>query len=137
MFSGGEGPWEADPNADAWWGDEPPFHMPVFVLTHHARETQHKTGGTSFAFVTDGIESALAQARDAAGDRDVLIAGGADVAQQYLCAGLVDEFQVHVAPVFLGGGRRLFDGMPPEAALEAERVLATPEVTHLRFRVAR
>src|SRR5918995_6025574 len=83
MFSGGEGPWEEDPRADGWWGDDPPFHHPVFVLTHHARETVSKEGGTSFTFVTDGIESALEQARAAAGDKNVLVAGGASVAQQY------------------------------------------------------
>ena len=109
MFSGGAGPWEADPNPDAWWGDDPPFHVPVFVLTHHARETVTKQGGTSFTFVTDGVEAALEQARAAAGDKNVAIAGGADVIQQCLTAGLVDEFQVHVAPLFLGGGVRLFD----------------------------
>jgi dihydrofolate reductase len=136
MFSGGEGPWAEDPNADAWWGEDPPFGVPVFVLTHHARETVAKQGGTSFTFVTDGIEAALERARDAAGDRDVLLSGGANVAQQYLRAGLVDELQVHLAPVFLGGGVRLFDGLRPDAVgLEAERVVASPAVTHLRFRV--
>jgi dihydrofolate reductase len=109
MFSGGAGPWETDPNPDGWWGDDPPFHVPVFVLTHHARETVAKQGGTSFAFVTDGIAAALEQARAAAGDQDIAIAGGADVVQQCLTAGLVDEFQVHVAPLFLGDGVRLFD----------------------------
>jgi dihydrofolate reductase len=109
MFSGGAGPWETDPNPDGWWGDDPPFHVPVFVLTHHARETVAKQGGTSFTFVTDGIEAALEQARAAAGDKDIAIAGGADVVQQCLTAGLVDEFQVHVAPLFLGDGVRLFD----------------------------
>ena len=98
MFSGGEGPWEDDPNADAWWGDDPPFHHPVFVLTHHAREPVTKQGGTTFTFVTDGIESALEQARAAAGDKDVAVGGGANVAQQYLKAGLLDELQIHIAP---------------------------------------
>jgi dihydrofolate reductase len=136
MFSGGEGPWAGDPNADAWWGDDPPFGVPVFVLTHHARETVTKQGGTSFPFVTDGIEAALERARAAAGDKDVLLSGGANVAQQYLRAGLVDEFQIHLAPVFLGGGVRLFEGLQPDAVgLEAERVVASPAVTHLRFRV--
>src|SRR3989440_4613361 len=107
MFSGGEGPWEGDPNADGWWGDDPPFRVPVFVLTHHARETVQKQGGTSFAFVTDGIEAALEQARAAAADKDVYVGGGASVIQQYLNAGLVDELQVHVVPVLLGGGVRL------------------------------
>src|SRR5204863_9634785 len=97
MFSGGEGPWEGDPNPDAWWGDNPPFHHPVFVLTHHAREPVAKEGGTTFIFVTDGIESALAQAKEAAGNKDVAIGGGASAAQQYLKAGLVDDLRLHVA----------------------------------------
>ncbi len=134
MFSGGEGPWEDDPNADGWWGDEPPFHVPVFVLTHHARETVTKQGGTSFIFVTEGIESALEQARPAAGDKDVSLGGGASVVQQYLKAGLLDELQVHVAPLLLGDGTLLFDrlGTGP-VELEATRVIASPTVTHLRF----
>src|SRR5215213_8023768 len=101
MFSGGAGRWADDPNADGWWGDEPPFRVPVFVLTHHARETEVKDGGTSFTFVTDGAEAALDQARAAAGDGDVSLAGGADVARQYLQAGLLDEVQLHVVPVLL------------------------------------
>jgi dihydrofolate reductase len=136
MFSGGTGPWEDDPRADGWWGDEPPFGVPVFVLTHHARERKAMKGGTDFVFVTDGIESALEQARAVAGDKDVLIAGGGDAAQQYLRAGLLDVIQIHVSPVFLGEGVRLFDGIPLDTvALEAERVVASPNVTHLRFRV--
>ena len=138
MFSGGEGAWEDDPNADAWWGDEPPFHVPVFVLTHHAREAVPKEGGTTFHFVTDGIESALDQARAAAGDKDVLVAGGADVAQQYLKAGLLDELMLHVSPVLLGGGVRLFEGLgPDDAKLELEEVVESPAVTHVRYRVVR
>src|SRR3954469_11178509 len=112
MFGGGPGPWGDDP-WQGWWGDDPPFHKPVFVLTHHAREPLVK-GETTFTFVTDGIESALEQARAAAGDKDVAIAGGASVAQQYLEAGLLDQFQVSVAPVVLGSGTRLFEGLPPE-----------------------
>src|ERR671937_2959762 len=96
MFSGGEGPWEDDPNADGWWGDDPPFHVPVFVLTHHARETVTKQGGTSFVFVTKGPEAALEQAREAAGDEDVQIGGGGDVIRQYLRAGLLDELNIHL-----------------------------------------
>jgi dihydrofolate reductase len=136
MFSGGKGPWENDPRANGWWGDEPPFHVPVFVLTHHARETKVMQGGTSFNFVTDGIEAALEQARAAAEDKDVLLAGSASVVQQYLKAGLLDELQIHVAPVLLGGGTSLFDqlGIGP-LGLEATRVIASPSVTHLRFRV--
>jgi len=138
MFSGGKGPWADDPNTDAWWGDNPPFHVPVFVLTHHPRETVIKEGGTSFTFVTDGIEAALEQARAAAGDQDVSLAGGADVAQQYLNAGLLDELQIHVAPVFLGGGVRLFDRLGPDPIeLEATRVIESPTVTHLRYRVVK
>ena len=136
MFSGGAGPWEDDPNADGWWGDEPPFRVPVFVLTHHPRETVTKQGGTSFTFVTDGIESALAHARAAAGEKSVLVAGGANTIQQSLAAGLVDDIQIHVAPVLLGAGVRLFDRVGPEhVKLEGTRVIASPAVTHLRFRV--
>jgi dihydrofolate reductase len=138
MFSGGSGPWEDDPNADGWWGDDPPFGVPVFVLTHHAREPVTKRGGTSYTFVTDGIEAALEEARAAAAEKNVSIAGGADVAQQYLRAGLLDELQIHVAPRLLGGGVRLFDNLgasPPE--LEATRVISSPTVTHLKFRVVK
>jgi dihydrofolate reductase len=138
MFSGGSGPWADDPNADAWWGDEPPFHMPVFVLTHHEREPVAKEGGTTFSFVTDGIDSALEQAREAAGDKDVHIAGGAEVAQQYLKAGLLEEIMLHVSPVILGGGTRLFEGIgPEEAKLETMEVVESPAVTHIRYRVTR
>ena len=138
MFSGGKGPWADDPNTDAWWGDNPPFHVPVFVLTHHPRETVIKEGGTSFTFVTDGIEAALEQARAAAGDQDVSLAGGADVVQQYLNAALLDELQIHLAPVFLGGGVRLFDRLGPDPIeLEATRVIESPTVTHLRYRVVK
>jgi dihydrofolate reductase len=136
MFSGGEGPWEDDPRADGWWGDDPPFHVPVFVLTHHARETKVMEGGTSFNFVSDGIEAALEQARAAAEEKDVLLAGGASAVQQYLKAGLLDELQIHVAPVLLGGGTSLFDQLGIEPlGLEATRVITSPSVTHLRFRV--
>jgi dihydrofolate reductase len=136
MFSGGSGPWEHDPKADAWWGDEPPFHHPVFVLTHHAREPVEKQGGTTFTFVTDGIESALEQATRAAGGKDVTIGGGGQVAQQYLRAGLVDEVNLHVAPVFLGGGVRLFEDVGP-GRLECTRVVHSPTgVAHLRYRPA-
>jgi dihydrofolate reductase len=138
MFSGGSGPWEADANADGWWGDDPPFHVPVFVLTHHARETVTKQGGTSYTFVTDGIEAAFEQARAAAGDKDVSIAGGANVIQQCLAAGLIDEFQIHVAPLLLGDGVRLFDRLgakPPE--VEGIRVIESPRVTHLKYRVVK
>jgi dihydrofolate reductase len=139
MFSGGEGAWEDDPNADAWWGDDPPFHVPVFVLTHHPRETVVKQGGTTFTFVTDGFESALEQARAAAGDKDVFVAGGASIAQQYLAAGLVEEVQIHIAPVLLGGGTHLFGtlGLDGPRRVEVTRVVSSPSVTHLRFEVPR
>ena len=110
MF-GGHGPWEDHP-WDGWWGDDPPFQMPVFVVTHHAREPLQKEGGTTFTFVTDGIESALEQARRAAGGKDVALGGGADVAQQYLKAGLIDELQIHLVPVLLGGATRLSTILP-------------------------
>jgi dihydrofolate reductase len=136
MFSGGEGPWEDDPNADAWWGDDPPFHHPVFVLTHHARDPVEKEGGTTFTFVTDGIESALSQARAAAGDLDVAVAGGADAIQQYIRAGLLDELQIHITPVLLGGGRRLLEGLDP-LQLEAAQVAGSPSgVAHVSYRFA-
>jgi len=137
MFSGGEGPWEDDPNADGWWGDNPPFHVPVFVLTHHARETVTKDGGTTFAFVTEGIEAALEEARAAAGEKDVHVAGGAAAAvQQYLAAGLVDELHINLAPVLLGSGTRLFDAQgAAQPALELIGVVEAPAVTHLKYSV--
>ena len=112
--------------------------MPVFIVTHHAREPVTKEGGTTFTFVTDGIESALAQAREAAGEKDVGLSGGANVAQQYLKAGLVDEMRLHVVPVLLGAGARLFDNLgDAEIGLECTRVVDAPGVTHLTYRVAR
>jgi dihydrofolate reductase len=135
MFSGGAGRWADDPNAGGWWGDESPYSVPVFVLTHHAREPLELKGGT-FTFVTDGIEAALKQAHAAAADRAVMIAGGADVAQQCLRTGRVDEMHVHVAPLFLGGGVRLFDNLGSEPpSLEVTRVIESPRVTHMRYRV--
>src|SRR3954466_14594545 len=110
MFSGGSGPWEEDPRSMGWWGDEPPFHAPVFVLTHHTREPEEMKGGTTFFFVTDGIEAALEQARAAAGDRDVKIGGGVSTVRQYLAAGLVDEMHLVYSPVFLGKGEALLAG---------------------------
>jgi|Tabmets5t2r1_1033131.scaffolds.fasta_scaffold20562_2 dihydrofolate reductase len=135
MFGGGEGPWGDEP-WQGWWGDDPPFHAPVFVLTHHAREPL-TLSDTTFTFVTDGIESALEQARAAAGERDVKLAGGASIDQQYLKAGLVDELQIHVAPLILGGGTRLFGELDDGAlALQQAQVIESPAVTHLRYRVA-
>jgi dihydrofolate reductase len=119
------------------WGDEPPFHSPVFVLTHEAREPLPKKGGTTFTFVNHGIESALRQAQAAAGDKDVAIGGGANTIQQYLSAGLIDEFQIHVVPLLLGGGVRLFDQAPTDLEVENTRVIESPRVTHLKYRVVK
>ena len=136
MYSGGEGPWEDDPRADGWWGDNPPFHHPVFVLTHHPREPLAMEGGTTFTFVTDGVESALEQASEAAGDKDVAIAGGAEAIQQYLASGLVDELQLHVVPLLLGDGARLLEGLAPDRLeLETTSVIESAGVTHLRYQV--
>jgi dihydrofolate reductase len=137
MFSGGSGPWTDDPNADGWWGDDPPFRHPVFILTHHPRETVTKQGGTTFNFVTEGIEAALDQAREAAGDKNVAVAGGANVVQQYVAAGLLDELQIHVVPVLLGGGVRLFADGAGTVGLETMRVIESPSVTHLRYGVVK
>jgi len=134
MFGGGPGPWGEDP-WNGWWGDDPPFHTPVFVLTHHAREPLELEGGTTFHFVTDGIESALEQAREAAGGKDVALGGGADVAQQYLTAGLLDEVQLNLVPMLLGGGRRLFENVDGVDFEQAE-VIEAPGVTHLKYRVS-
>jgi len=118
------------------WGDNPPFHMPVFVLTHEARDPEVKEGGTTFTFVGDGIESALEQARDAAGDKNVSVGGGASTIQQFIKTGLLDELQVHITPLLLGGGIRLFEHLGPEQIeLERTRVIDSPAVTHLRFRL--
>jgi len=136
MFSGGEGAWDGDPNADGWWGDTPPFHAPVFVLTHHVRQPVAKQGGTTFTFVTDGVEAALEQARAAAGAKDVLVAGGANVAQQVLSAGLLDEMQIHLVSVLLGDGTRLLEHLERTTVqLESTRVIESPAVTHLQYRV--
>jgi dihydrofolate reductase len=137
MFSGGQGRWEDDPNSDGWWGEEPPFGMPVFVLTHHPRDQVEKQGGTTFTFVSDGADSALEQARTAAGDKDIQIAGGASIVQQYLEAGLVDDFQIHVVPVLLGDGVRLFGDLEKRPGLELTRVVDSPAVTHLMYRVVK
>src|SRR5262245_22889362 len=107
MFGGGEGPWGDNPWR-GWWGENPPFHHDVFVLTHHARDPLEMQGGTTFHFVTDGIHAALDRAREAAKGKDVTIGGGADVAQQYLRAGLIDDMEIHVVPLLLGDGERLF-----------------------------
>jgi dihydrofolate reductase len=131
----GGGPWGDDP-WPGWWGDDPPFHKPVFVVTHHEREPL-TLSDTTFTFVTDGIESALAQANEAAGDKDVLIGGGADVIHQYLASGVVDEVELHVVPIVLGSGERLFEGVGPDLKLEQLRAVEAPGVAHLKYRVVR
>jgi len=136
MFGGGPGPWGDDPWM-GWWGDEPPFHHPVYVITHHAREPVEMQGGTSFHFVTDGIESALEQAKEAAGGKDVSLGGGASVAQQYLAAGLLDEMLISVVPVLLGGGARLFDNVGADVKLEQVSAVEAPGVTHVTYRSSR
>ena len=133
MFGGGPGPWSATEPWNGWWGRNPPFHHPVFVLTHHAREPLTMQGGTSFTFVTDGIERALEQARAAAGEKDVALAGGAQAAREYLSAGLVDEMQLHMVPILLGGGERLFDGVDDLHGLALVRTVAAPNVVHMKF----
>lgn len=135
MFGPVRGPW-GDEDWRGWWGDDPPYHMPVYVLTHHEREPLEMEGGTTFHFVTDGIESALEQARGVAGDKDVLVIGGASALQQYLAAGLVDEMLLSVAPLLLGGGERLLDNLgDPPPALEQIEAIPAPGVTHIRYRV--
>jgi dihydrofolate reductase len=134
MFGPGRGEW--DEEWKGWWGDDPPYHAPVFVLTHHPREPLAMEGGTTFAFVTDGIESALEQARAAAGDGDVAIAGGAATVNQYLAAGLIDELRLHVVPLVLGRGERLFEGVE-NVTLEPLDVSGNDLVTHLSYRVVR
>jgi dihydrofolate reductase len=134
MFGGHPGPWLTNNPWKGWWGENPPFHHPVFVITHHPRERLEMEGGNTFTFVTDGIESALAQARRAAGNKDVSLAGGASAAQQYLRAGLVDEMEISVVPTLLGSGERLFDGVGDDLhGLELVRTVAAPEVAHLKF----
>jgi dihydrofolate reductase len=134
MFGGHPGPWDAKQPWSGWWGDNPPFHHPVFVLTHHARAPLKMEGGTTFNFVTDGIAAALDQARKAAGGKDVSLAGGAKAAAQYLKAGLVDEMEINLAPTLLGSGERLFDGVGEDLhGLKLVRTVATPAVVHLKF----
>jgi len=135
MFGGGPGPWGEDPWT-GWWGDNPPFHLPVFVLTQHERAPLELQGGTTFTFVTGGIEAALDLARRAADGKDVTLSGGGSTARQYLAAGLIDEINIHLVPVLLGQGVRLFDGPGLTGVkLEQVRAIEAPGVTHLRYRV--
>ncbi len=134
MFGGHPGPWNAAKPWNGWWGDDPPFHHPVFVLTHHAREQLHCEGGTSFTFVTEGIEAALDRARKAAGGKDVSLPGGAKIAQQSLAAGLVDEMEISLVPTLLGKGERLFENLGDDLhGFELVRTIPAPGVTHLKF----
>jgi dihydrofolate reductase len=134
MFGGHPGAWDSTNPWTGWWGKNPPYHHPVFVLTHHPRQPLQLEGGTTFTFVTGGIEAALDQARRVAGARDVSLAGGANVARQYLAAGLVDEMEINLVPILLGSGERLFDGVGDDLhGLELVRTVATPAVTHLKF----
>jgi dihydrofolate reductase len=134
MFGGGPGPWPEDPPWNGWWGESPPFHHPVFVLTHHER-APITLSDTTFHFVTDGIEAALDRARKAASGKDVALAGGADACNQFLAAGLVDEMTLNVAPILLGDGERLFDGVGlPDREVELVGAVDGPRATHLKYR---
>jgi len=127
----GDGEWKG------WWGDEPPFHYDVFIVTHHPREPVEMEGGTTFSFVTDGIETALQRAKESAGGQDVMLSGGAEIINQYLAAGLLDELDLHVVPVLLGGGARLFEDLGgAEIGLEQVRAIEAPGVTHVKYRVS-
>lgn len=134
MFGPVRGEWDREWNG--WWGPNPPYHAPVFVLTHHAREPQPMEGGTTYTFVTDGIESALAQAREAAGDGEIAVMGGATTVNQYLAAGLIDELRLHITPFTMGAGTRLFEGVG-QLNLEQVSVRAATGVTHVVYRVLR
>lgn len=133
MFGGHPGPWDTSKPWTGWWGDNPPYHHPVFVLTRHPRPPLVLKGGNTFTFVTDGIKGALEQARRAARGKDVSLAGGANAAQQYLRADLVDEMEIHLAPVLLGAGERLFEGITDLGDLRPVRTVAASDVTHLKF----
>ncbi|MGI5365452.1 dihydrofolate reductase family protein [Streptomyces iakyrus] len=132
MFGPVRGAWDRPWNG--WWGGDPPFHAPVFVLTHHPREPQPMAGGTTYHFVTDGIATALARAREAAGDGGVTVLGGATTVNQYLAAGLIEELRLHIAPLTLGAGTRLFQGVPP-LRLEQVTSRAASGITHVTYRV--
>ncbi|WP_327418340.1 dihydrofolate reductase family protein [Streptomyces sp. NBC_01233] len=132
MFGGGEGPW--DESWHGWWGEEPAFRAPVFVLTHYPREPLEMRGGTTFTFVTEGIEAALEQARRAAGGQAVSIAGGAETVRQFLAAGMLDELYVHLVPIVLGAGERLLLDVG-DPTLELVKVVPSPKVTHIKYRI--
>jgi len=135
MFGPVRGEW-GDSDWNGWWGDEPPFHVPVFVLTHHQREPLEMDGGTTFYFVSEGVESAIVQAKEVAGDLDVSIGGGAATIQQVIAAGLLDQLLINQAPILLGGGERLLDGLAPDAArFELADLVKGPEALHLTYRV--
>lgn len=134
MFGGGDGPW--DLSWRGWWGENPPYHVPVFVLTHQPREPLVMEGGTTFTFVTDGPGAALAQARSAAGEKRVSIAGGASTVQQYVSTGALDELYLHIVPIVLGAGERLLENVG-DPVLEPIEVVASPTVTHVKYRVTR
>jgi dihydrofolate reductase len=132
MFGGGDGSWNHD--WKGWWGDDPPYHLPVFVLTHHPRDPLPMQGGTTFNFVTTGIRSALEQARSAAGDKDIMIAGGAHTVQQFIAAGILDELYLHIVPIVLGRGERLLENVG-DPTLQPVTVIASPAVTHVKYRI--
>ncbi len=133
MFGGGDGPWGFSP-WNGWWGENPPFHMPVFVLTHHGRDPLEMQGGTTFHFVTEGIHAALQRAKDAGRGKDITLGGGAAVAQQYLKAGLIDQMDIHVVPALLGDGVRLFDNTSgQQAGYECIRIVNSPTVSHYKY----
>src|SRR5947209_8439877 len=132
MFGPIRGEWSRDWNG--WWGDEPPYHAPVFVLTHHPRESVEMRGGTTFHFVTDGFDAALRRAREVAGDLDIGIAGGASTVRQALAAGALEQLTLDVAPVLLGQGERIFDGID-DVKLEPTDVGSSPNATHLTYRL--
>jgi dihydrofolate reductase len=131
----GGGPWPDDP-WNGWWGEDPPFHTPVFVVTHHEREPL-TLSDTTFTFVTEGVEAAIEQATTVSDGKDVFISGGADIINQCLAAGLVDEIEVHVTPLILGSGERLFEGVGPDLKLEQLRAVEAPGVAHLKYRVVK
>jgi dihydrofolate reductase len=134
MFGPIRGAWEGDWRG--WWGEDPPYHAPVFVLTHYPREPVQMAGGTTFHFVTEGLDVALERAREAAGERNVSIAGGASIVNQVLAAGQFDELHLHIAPIMLGGGERLFVDVG-DPALEVLDAVTSPGATHIRYRVVR